>query len=128
MKDIGQGPGTAKGTYLSYTIGFFLALALTLFAFANVMLNWFSGTAVIIAIVTAAVIQLCVHLSFFLHVNHASTPRWNIIVFAFAMIVIAIIITGSLFIMYTANQRMMPGITVSTEASTHADLRLQGHG
>lgn len=115
MKDLGAEPGagTGKGTYLSYTIGFCLALTLTLFAFASVMYDWFSGTALVIAIVTAAVIQVCVHLSFFLHMNHASTPRWNIIVFAFAMIVIAIMITGSLFIMYTADQRMMPGMAVS---------------
>ena len=51
--------------------------------------------------------------------NHASTPRWNIIVFAFAMIVIAIVITGSLFIMYTADQRMMPGMAASMNTSPH---------
>jgi cytochrome o ubiquinol oxidase subunit IV len=119
MKDIGlePGAGTGKGTYLSYTIGFCMALILTLFAFASVMFHWFSGTAVIVAIVIAAVIQVCVHLSFFLHMNHASTPRWNIIVFAFAMIVIAIVIAGSLFIMYTADQRMMPGMAASAENS-----------
>ena len=67
MKDIGvePGAGTGKGTYLSYTVGFCLALTLTLFAFASVIYDWFSGTAVIIAVVTARLFRFAYIFPFF---------------------------------------------------------------
>jgi cytochrome o ubiquinol oxidase operon protein cyoD len=114
MKDlekIGHEPGSkaGPGSYKSYTLGFALALILSLFSFACVMLGLLPRSEVIIAIVAAAILQVCVHLFFFLHMSRSSTPRWNIIVFAFAMIVIAILIGGTVWIMYSADQQMIPG-------------------
>jgi cytochrome o ubiquinol oxidase operon protein cyoD len=103
-----SGEGIARGSFASYTMGFVLALLLSLFAFSCIMLHLFSTATLLFVIVAAAVAQILVHLSFFLHMNHASTPRWNIIVFGFAMIVIAILIGGSMWIMLTANHQMMP--------------------
>jgi cytochrome o ubiquinol oxidase subunit IV len=111
LKEISHEPGSkaGPGSYKSYTLGFAFALLLSLFSFASVMFGLLPPSKIIIAIVAAAILQVCVHLSFFLHMSRSSTPRWNIIVFAFAMIVIAILIGGTVWIMYSGDQQMMPG-------------------
>lgn len=102
------GSGTGEGNFLSYSLGYILALLLSLLAFGSVLLHLIPETWVFPGIVGAALAQIYVHLSLFLHMGRRSTPRWNIIVFAFAMIVIAILIGGSIWIMASANQQMMP--------------------
>jgi cytochrome o ubiquinol oxidase operon protein cyoD len=101
-QDIGQ------GDFPSYTVGLVLAIVLTLAAFGCVMLHLFSTEITITAIFIAAVLQLGVHLVFFLHLNSSSTPRWNRVVFAFAVIVVMILIGGSVWIMFAADHNMMP--------------------
>jgi cytochrome o ubiquinol oxidase operon protein cyoD len=110
MKDLNvePGSGTGQGSFFSYTTGLVLALVLSAIAFATVMLRPFSPPVILPVILAAAIAQVVVHLVFFLHMNRASTPRWNIIVFAFAMVVITILIGGSIWIMFTANGQMMP--------------------
>jgi cytochrome o ubiquinol oxidase operon protein cyoD len=102
------GSGTGEGNFFSYSLGYIFALLLTLFAFGCVLLHRVTTHWIFPAIVIAAIAQIYVHLSFFLHMGRHSTPRWNIIVFAFAMIVIAILIGGSIWIMASANHQMMP--------------------
>lgn len=97
----------AAGNF-SYTTGYVLALMLTGFSFACVLFHIVSTRWVFTALIIAALIQVYVHLAFFLHLNSRSTPRWNLIVFGFAMIVIAILVGGSIWIMASANQKMMP--------------------
>ncbi len=46
-----------------------------------------------------AVTQLLVQLLFFLHLGRESKPRWNLIVLAFAVMVVVIVVFGSLWIM-----------------------------
>jgi cytochrome o ubiquinol oxidase operon protein cyoD len=106
------GSGTGEGNFLTYSLGYLLALLLTFFSFACVLLHIIPARWVLTALVTAAIAQVYVHLTFFLHMGRHSTPRWNIIVFAFAMIVIAILIGGSIWIMASANHQMMPAMDV----------------
>ena len=54
-----------------------------------------------------AVIQIFVHLVYFLHMNTSSEERWNLIALAFTALIIAIVVVGSLWIMYNLNINMM---------------------
>ncbi|MCX2956547.1 MAG: cytochrome C oxidase subunit IV family protein, partial [Candidatus Regiella insecticola] len=51
---------------------------------------------------------IIVHLVYFLHMNGSSEERWNLGAFLFTILVIAIIVVGSLWIMYNLNINMMP--------------------
>jgi cytochrome o ubiquinol oxidase operon protein cyoD len=103
-----EGAEHGKADFSTYGIGYALAMALSAVSFCCVMLGVVPHADVVPAVVAAAVAQVVVHLLFFLHMTNRSTPRWNIIVFCFAIIVIAILIGGSVWIMASANGQMMP--------------------
>jgi cytochrome o ubiquinol oxidase operon protein cyoD len=88
-----------KGTVKSYTTGYLLSLALTLIAYLFAVKEFTSGWTLIYALATLAVAQLCVQLVFFLHLASESKPRWNLIAFLFAVMVVVIVVFGSLWIM-----------------------------
>ena len=91
----------------SYLIGLALALILTAIPFALVFANPLPKAVTLIVIAVAAVIQILVHLRYFLHLDLESTPRENLAAILFAAILIFIMIGGSLWIMFDLNHRMM---------------------
>ncbi len=93
----------APGTIKSYTIGFVGSLILTLVAYFLVTQHVFEGWETVFAIVGLALIQLIVQLLFFLHLGRESKPRWNMLVFLFMAIIVAILVFGSLWIMNNLN-------------------------
>ncbi len=108
MSDTGMG-GAAHGSYRSYTIGFVLALALTAVPFILVMTAALPATALLITIGVCAVVQIGVHLVFFLHLDRSSEQRWNVVVFAYTVVVLAILVGASVWIMFHLSYNMMPG-------------------
>ena len=94
------------GTYASYLTGFGLSLLLTAIAFAVVMVPMVSRTATILVVAGVGLVQICVQNFFFMHLNHRS-ERWNFISFFFTVLIIAIVVGGSLWIMYQLNANMM---------------------
>ncbi len=52
------------------------------------------------AFVLFAVLQLVVQLYYFLHMSEEARPRWNLQVLCFALVVVAIVVGGTLWIMY----------------------------
>ncbi|MGP2731310.1 cytochrome o ubiquinol oxidase subunit IV, partial [Serratia marcescens] len=54
-----------------------------------------------------AVIQVIVHLVYFLHMNTSSEERWNLVALLFTAMIIGIVVVGSLWIMYNLNINMM---------------------
>jgi cytochrome o ubiquinol oxidase operon protein cyoD len=52
------------------------------------------------------VVQILVHLRYFLHLDLTTTPRENIVAIVFAAILIFIMVGGSLWIMLDLQQRM----------------------
>lgn len=99
---------TSHGSYLSYTIGFILSIAFTLTAYFLVVDRLLSGNALVAAIMGLAVAQLFVQLVFFLHLGSESSPRWNQMVFWFAVGVVLIVVIGSIWIMDNLDYNMMP--------------------
>ncbi|HEV7952183.1 MAG TPA: cytochrome o ubiquinol oxidase subunit IV [Candidatus Saccharimonadales bacterium] len=96
---------------ISYAVGFILSIALTVFAYALAVNDTFrdkwSPTMIAIVLAVLASIQLVVQLLFFLHLGSEPKPRWKLVSFIFAFIVLGIIVFGSLWIMFDLNSRMM---------------------
>ncbi|MBD9250723.1 MAG: cytochrome o ubiquinol oxidase subunit IV, partial [Cronobacter sakazakii] len=58
-------------------------------------------------VVATAVVQILVHLVCFLHMNASSEERWNLVAFVFTLLIIAIVVVGSIWIMWNLNYNMM---------------------
>ncbi|NJR78201.1 cytochrome o ubiquinol oxidase subunit IV [Sphingomonas corticis] len=103
--------GAPHGTRKSYLIGFALSVLLTAVPFAIVMADGIVGpqTAAGICMVFA-VVQILVHMVYFLHMNTKSENGWTMMALIFTVIVVVIALTGSLWVMYHMNANMMPGM------------------
>jgi len=94
-------------TIKPYLIGIVLALILTAIPFGIVAFGALERQTALIVIAVLAVIQILVHLRFFLHIDFKSTPRENLVALAFAVVLICIMVGGSLWIMFDLYHRMM---------------------
>ena len=92
-------------TLRNYTIGFVLSVLLTLFAFWTV--PGLPPALIYPALILAALAQLVIQLVCFLHLGRESGPRWNLTLFAFTFIIVAILVGGSLWIMYNLQHTML---------------------
>ena len=100
--------GESHGSVKSYLIGFVLAAILTIIPFWVVMAGGLSsGLATGVVILVCGVLQLLVHLVFFLHLDRSSESRWNVNAAAFTVVVIGIIVVGTLWVMHNMNVNMM---------------------
>ena len=96
------------GSFGSYITGLILALALTAVPFWMVMDGSMPAPTTLVGIAAAAVVQIAVHLVFFLHMNGSSGQRWNLVAFLFAVLMVVILVGGSFWIMNHLNHNMMP--------------------
>lgn len=99
----------SHGSLKSYIVGFALSIILTLLSFWMVM----SGSVaqgVSSWLVLLAVAQLLVQLLFFLHLGTAKEQRQNTGIFIFTVLILAIAVGGTLWVMHSANVLMMPGM------------------
>ncbi|MGE6110860.1 cytochrome o ubiquinol oxidase subunit IV [Aeromonas salmonicida] len=99
--------GASHGSAKSYLIGFVLSVILTAIPFWMVMDGGFAHQTMLITVVAMAVVQIFVHLVYFLHMNTSSEERWNLVALVFTVLIIAIVVVGSLWIMYNLNINMM---------------------
>lgn len=93
----------------SYLTGFKLALILTAIPFVLVAtkdLTSLPASAILVVIAVAAVLQILVHLRYFLHLDFRATPRENMMALVFAAILIFIMVGGSFWIMFDLHRRM----------------------
>ena len=104
-----HGEMEGHGTRKSYLIGFLLSAVLTAIPFWLVMTGALEDTRwTAIIIIAAAVVQILVHTVYFLHVNTRAEGGWTLLSYAFAAVIILIVIAGSLWIMFHLNTNMMP--------------------
>ncbi|KEY60561.1 cytochrome o ubiquinol oxidase subunit IV [Serratia sp. DD3] len=99
--------GASHGSVKSYMIGFILSIILTVIPFAMVMSGSAAPSTILAVVVGTAVIQVIVHLVYFLHMNTSSEERWNLVALVFTAVIIGIVVVGSLWIMYNLNINMM---------------------
>jgi cytochrome o ubiquinol oxidase operon protein cyoD len=106
--------GVDHGTLRGYLTGFGLSVVLTAIPFWLVMSNALGNQmASAIAIMAFAVVQIVVHMVFFLHMNTRSESGWTMMALIFTLILVVIALTGSLWVMYHLNINMMPGHDMS---------------
>jgi len=97
----------SHGSFKSYMIGFVLSIILTVIPFGLVMNPVFSKSATLVLVLAFAVIQVLVHLIYFLHLDRSEAQRNNVIAFIFAGIVICLLVGLALWIMISIHTVMM---------------------
>lgn len=99
------------GTFRDYSIGFVLSVILTVIPFWIVMADVFeSSRTTSFVILGFAVVQIVVHMVYFLHMNARSEGGWNMLALIFTIVIVVITLAGSLWVMYHMNTNMMPAI------------------
>ena len=99
--------GVSRGSLKSYLTGFVLSLILTAMPFALVMRGTWSSAATLAGIFSAGMVQILVHLHYFLHLDTSSAARWNVLAIMFTLLIMALFVGGTLWIMSNLNYRMM---------------------
>ena len=95
-----------------YVIGFVLSLILTAIPFWLVMGKVLpSPVSTGYVILGFAVVQIVVHMVYFLHMNTKSEGGWNMLALLFTTVMLLIAVGGSLWVMHHMNKNMMPPMT-----------------
>ena len=101
------GENKSSGSFAMYTAGLVFALLLTgaSFVVSQTGLLWAPGVPAGLAVL--AIAQMGVHLVFFLHIGTGADNTNNVLALAFGVLVVALIVSGSLWIMAHLNANMM---------------------
>jgi len=96
-------------TLRDYLIGFALSVVLTAIPFWLVMGDVLgSKPLTAIVIVAFAMVQIVVHIVYFLHMTSSAEEGWSMMSLIFTLIVIVIALAGSLWVMHHLNTNTMP--------------------
>lgn len=91
-----------------YVIGLGLATLLTVVSFGAAGTGLIYGPGVPVALVALAVAQMGVHLVFFLHITTGPDNTNNVLALAFGVLIVALVLIGSLWIMAHLHHNLMP--------------------
>jgi len=101
--------GAPHGSMKSYVTGFVLSVILTAIPFGLVMSGAIADKSVVAGIcMVFAIVQIVVHMIYFLHMNRKSEAGWTLMSLIFTIIIVVIALTGSLWVMFHMNENMMP--------------------
>jgi cytochrome o ubiquinol oxidase operon protein cyoD len=101
--------GHSHGSLRAYLTGFALSVVLTAVPFWLVISGALgSKQATVLTIMAFALVQIVVHMVFFLHMNSKSQGGWTMMALIFTLILVVIALSGSLWVMYHLNANMMP--------------------
>jgi cytochrome o ubiquinol oxidase subunit IV len=104
-----EGPSVPHGSLRDYVIGFLASVVLTAIPFWLVMGGppLSKGTVAFI-IIAFAVVQMVVHIVYFLHLKPGSEDGWNMTSLVFTLILVVITLAGSIWVMFHLDANMMP--------------------
>lgn len=91
-----------------YAIGFVLSVILTAIPFWLVIARPLDVGPTVALVMTFAVVQIIVHMIYFLHMTPKAEGGWSLTSLVFTIIVVIIMLSGSLWVMYHLNTNMMP--------------------
>ncbi len=98
-------------TLRGYLAGFVLSVVLTAIPFWLVMSGSIADKqAVALVVMAFAAVQIVVHMVFFLHMDTRAQGGWIMLALIFTLIMVAIALAGSLWVMYHLNGNMMPSM------------------
>lgn len=97
------------GTVSGYVTGFVLSVILTAIPFWIVWSNVFDSSLITSVVIMAfAIVQIFVHMIYFLHMNTKSEGGWTFIALVFTMTLVIVTLVGSIWVMYHMDRNMMP--------------------
>jgi cytochrome o ubiquinol oxidase operon protein cyoD len=101
------GENEHSGSFVTYTAGLVFALLLTgtSFMVSQTDLLWPPGVPAGLAVL--AIAQMGVHLVFFLHIGTGPDNTNTVLALAFGILIVALVVSGSLWIMANLNANMM---------------------
>lgn len=98
--------GAAHGTLRGYVIGFLLSVVLTVIPFWLVMGDVFGNNMVTaVFVLELGVMQIFVHMYYFLHMNTKSEGGWTMMALIFTVVIVLIALVGSMWVMHHLNTR-----------------------
>ncbi|MDH4450480.1 MAG: cytochrome o ubiquinol oxidase subunit IV [Rhodoferax sp.] len=111
----GQPPANEPhSTFSGYMTGFVLSVILTAIPFWLVMAKVITDRPTAVLVLGGfAVVQIVVHMVYFLHMNGKVEGGWTLLSTIFTVVFVAIAIAGTLWVMFHMNANMMP---------SHADM------
>jgi cytochrome o ubiquinol oxidase operon protein cyoD len=97
---------------VAYITGLLFSIIFTVAAYLiatnHELLFSLSYPVVVTLILMLAVAQFVAQLIFFLHLGREPESRTRLMILGFTLVIVAILVSGSIWIMFTLNQRMMP--------------------
>ncbi len=102
-----DGAGAGQGSFTGYATGFVLSVVLTAIPFWVVMHGLLTRTAALILISGAAIVQILVHLRYFLHLDASSRARWNVLALLLTALIAVLLIGWTILIMYHLHHLLM---------------------
>ena len=94
-----------------YLTGFVLAVILTAIPFWLIMGKVLpSPTITTLVILGFAIVQVVVHMVYFLHMDAKSESGWNLLALIFTAVLLVIVLIGTLWVMHNMNANMMPAM------------------
>lgn len=101
--------GHAHSTFSGYMLGFVLSVVLTAIPFWLVMSGTLPSKQITALVIMAfAVVQIVVHMIYFLHMSPKSENGWSMMALIFTIVMVVIALSGSLWVMNHLNSNMMP--------------------
>jgi len=108
----GADPDSSTGSVAAYSAGLVFALLLTGASFWVAHSHSLWGPGLPVGLAVLAIAQMGVHLVFFLHISSGSDNTNNVIALTFGILIVALVVSGSLWIMANLNANMMPASAV----------------
>ncbi|MBV4491212.1 cytochrome o ubiquinol oxidase subunit IV [Pseudomonas oryzicola] len=99
--------GASQSSHQSYNVGFLLAAILTLVPFGLAMYPSLPRQLTFLLVLLCAVVQIVVHMLFFLHLTTAREQRWSLVALVFTVVIIVLLVGLSLWIMYYVHANML---------------------
>jgi cytochrome o ubiquinol oxidase subunit IV len=110
-------------SFSGYMTGFVLSIILTAIPFFLVMAKVISDRPTAVLVLGGfAVVQILVHMVYFLHMNGKVEGGWTLLSTIFTVVFVAIAISGTLWVMFHMNANMMPSHTVLPAAQESSAL------
>lgn len=92
---------------VTYVVGYLLALALTIAAFAPVSFHWAPPSTALEIVLALAFVQIIVHFRCFLHVTLHGPARDDLLLIVFSTLIILLMVGGTLVVLFNLRTRMM---------------------
>lgn len=100
-------PRMERAETLTYVVGYGLAVLLTLAAFGLVWLRLLSGRMAFYVVLGLGLAQMLVYFRCFLHVDLKRNSRADLQLLLFSTMIIALMVGGTLVVLFNLHQRMM---------------------